>query len=62
MMLIGGRLRIGWLQKRESMCGQQLHVDLMFDSRGDIGCVIIRGEVEIDGGVSASERKQMAGT
>ena len=33
------------------MCGQQLHVNMMFDSRGDVGCVIIGGEVEIDGSV-----------
>ena len=55
-MLIGG------LKKRESMCGQQLHVNMIFDSRGDVGCVIIGGEVEIDGSVSANEREKMAGT
>ena len=61
-MLIRWRLLIGGVEKRECMCGQQLHVDLMLDSRGDVGRVIIRGEVEIDGGVSASEREKMAGT
>ena len=61
-MLIGRRLLIGGLKKRESMCGQQLHVNMMFDSRGDVGCVIIGGEVEIDGSVSANEREKMAGT
>ena len=44
------------------MCGQQLHVDMLFDSRGVVGCVFIGGEVEIDGSVSANEREKMAGT
>ena len=44
------------------MCGEQLNVDLMFDSRGDVGSVVVGRKMEIDRGVSASERENLAGT